>query len=94
VIRLIVEFTTGDGCTFSCENTRPVVYESAEGFSVAFEEWCKANRNTYSGLYGLEFAGHSWDPTDFFYQDSAGNDVYSGPEIYTVDEYFAEVENK
>lgn len=82
--RLVVEYTVGDGCTYSSQNTVPVLYESGEAFLVNFEEWCKKNKDA-SGLNGPEFAGQEFFPYNFF-----ENDVYYAPSVYTVEEWFAE----
>lgn len=89
-MRLIIKYQISDGCTYSCDETIPVEYESAEAFAVEFEEACKAARVEGACLKELHFAGHSWDCACFFY--SSGNkytlDTYSPPEILTVDEWF------
>lgn len=37
-MRLVIHYTVGDGYTYSCDITTPVVYESAEKFLVDLEE--------------------------------------------------------
>lgn len=87
-MRLVIQYTHGDGYTWSCENTVPVVYESAEDFAVDFEHWCKEFKD-HSSLYGMNFAGQEFTPADFF-EDGE----YYPPGIMTVDDWFAEVENR
>jgi len=40
-MRLVVQYSVGDGCSWYAEITVPVVYESAEAFLVDFEEIVK-----------------------------------------------------
>ena len=77
--RLVVEFEVTDGCTYHCRATRPVRYASAEAFAVEFEEACRQNRGAE-----VDFAGQRF-PTDAFFEDG----VYYGPDVWTVDEWFA-----
>ena len=79
-MRLVIKYSVGDGCTFSCTVTTPVIYESAEAFAVEFEEACKANR----GKYQMRFAHLDFEPANFLC-----NDEYFGPDIMTVDEWFS-----
>ena len=83
-MRLVIEYHDGDGCTYSCNVTVPVLYESAEAFAVDFEKFCMDIKSSgkYS-LYGNSFAGQEWDAS-FFFED----EVYFPPNIYTVDEWF------
>jgi hypothetical protein len=88
-MRLVIEYHDGDGCTYSCDVTVPVVYESAEAFAVDFEKFCKDIKSSGKGnsLYGDSFAGQKWDVSGFF-EDG----VYYAPRISTVDEWFRELE--
>lgn len=42
MIKLVISFEDGDGCTYSCTKHVPILYESGEAFLVEFEEVCKA----------------------------------------------------
>ena len=88
-MRLIIEYQVGDGYTYSCDVTVPVVYESAEAFIVDFEKFCKDinDAGTGNSLYGDPFVGQDWIVGDFF-EDG----VYCPPRISTVDEWFKELE--
>lgn len=80
-MQLVMVYTAGDGCTWSCENTLPIEYESAEALAVHFEE---AIKKAYTEQKGeLRFAGHDFYPGYLF-----ENGVYYPPEIMTVDEWF------
>ena len=87
-MRLVIEYTVGNGCSWSADNTVPVEYESAEAFAVEFEEACKEARvqAKQSNGHWLEFtfAGREWDADCFFLDD-----VYCPPEVLTVDEWFS-----
>lgn len=89
-MRLVIEYQVGDGYTYSCDVTVPVVYESAEAFIVDFEKFCKdIHAKGYEGYSsnGYKFAGTTWYPDNFF-EDG----VYYAPKISTVDEWFKELE--
>jgi hypothetical protein len=88
-MRLVIEYSVGDGYTYSCDVTVPVVYESAEAFAVDFEKFCKdlESSGKVCSLYGDVFAGQEWDVSSFF-EDG----VYYAPRISTVDEWFEELE--
>lgn len=83
--RLIVEWTDSDGCTYSCTNTLPVLYESAEAFAVEFEAWCKINASAVPVRRASTFAGQDFEAYHFFEEG-----VYSPPRVYTVEEWFQE----
>lgn len=84
-MRLVIEYGSGDGCTFHCTNTIPVEYESAEAFAVDFEAFCREKFLTASWPNGdFMFANQMWDVLDFFEEEQ-----YCSPEIFTVDEWFA-----
>jgi hypothetical protein len=90
-MRLVIEYNDSDGCTFSCDVTVPVVYESAEAFAVDFEKFCKEiHAKELAGDYSsslVKFAGKSWG-TSYFFEDG----VYYAPSISTVDEWFRDLE--
>ena len=90
-MRLVIQYHDGDGCTYSCDITVPVVYESAEAFAVDFEKFCKDIKSSGKGnsLWGNSFAGQNWDVFSFF-----EDDVYYPPQIYTIDEWFDDIESK
>lgn len=81
-MQLVIKYTVSDGCTYSCDVTQPVLYESAEAFIVDFENFCHENR-IYDILKQPVFAGIKWCPDEFF-----ENDIYYSPDILTVDEWF------
>jgi hypothetical protein len=85
LMRLVIEYTDSDGCTYSCTMTKPVLYASAEAFAVDFEAWCRANKAVCS--FDLKFAGQGFSPSSFFHEG-----VYYGPDVLTVDEWFAKAE--
>jgi hypothetical protein len=88
MMRLVIEHTVGDGCSWHAINTIPVEYESAEAFAVEFEWACEQARAQakQTNCYWLEFtfAGKEWDADNFFEEG-----VYCPPEVLTVDEWFA-----
>jgi hypothetical protein len=80
-IRLVIKYSDSDGCTYDCTVVEPVLYASAEAFAVDFEEYCLKNRHEAEG----EFAGIEFCPWKFFEDDK-----YYGPDVLTVDEWFAD----
>ena len=92
-MRLVIKWNHGDGCTYSCDETEPVEFESQEAFLVGFEEAAKLSFT--KGERGVMFAGREWWVDQFYYHktDHKGrhtNDIeWTFPEILTVDEWFA-----
>lgn len=88
-MQLVIEHGAGDGYTWWCTCTIPVIYESAEAFAVDFETFCLQHLDV-RGRSDPKFAGHTWDMEYFFARDDDGDIIeYTAPEIYTVDEWFA-----
>ncbi len=89
-MRLVVQYSVGDGCSWYAENTVPVVYESAEAFLVDFEEIVKPymdkNSSWYYNKREFVLGGQQFDCSDFFFEGR-----YYAPEVMTVDEWFDEV---
>lgn len=90
-MRLVIKWSHGDGYTYSCDETEPVEFESAEAFIVGFEEALKAAHEGRKNEF--QFAGRDWSEDHFYYrtEDRKGN--YTGkamslPEVLTVDEWF------
>lgn len=88
-MRLVMTFTAGDGCTYSCDVALPIEYESAEAAIVEFERDAKAAY--LGGGVGFMFAGHELNANDFFgrvsgqpWQDAP----FYGPDFLTIDEWF------
>ena len=81
-MRLVVEYSEGDGCTYSCTNTEPIEYESAEAFAVEFEQFCLDNKDHDPWCLKM-FADKEWDVSVFFFKGK-----YYPPTIMTVDEWF------
>lgn len=79
MVRLVMCYGIGDGCTYSCDETIPFEYESAEAAIVDFEDLIKQNQHASE----VQFAGHTFYPYHFF-----ENGTFYGPSIYTVDEWF------
>lgn len=89
-MRLVIVYHMGDGCTYSCTETVPVEYESAEAFAVDFEKVAMDTYNTGANYGAFMFAGHEWYTENHAYYDN-GENVYDAPTILTVDEWFAGV---
>jgi hypothetical protein len=86
MMRLVIQYTTGDGYTWHAQNTVPVVYESAEAFLVDFEEIVKAKFASHdwrTSTFEFELGGQKFDYTDFIQEGE-----YYAPEIMTIDEWF------
>lgn len=97
-MRLVVEYTVGDMCTYHCTDSVPVEYESAEAFLVDFER-AVLDRKDFAWDQDLVFTlgGQEFNAGDFYAVDSnhhriinsrTGNPNLWLPEVYTVDEWF------
>lgn len=88
-MRLIIEYSVGDGCTYGCTETVPVEYESPEAFLVDFENACKENKNNPRDFV---FAGKQWSADSFWNLNYTTKpilvDEFFPPDIFTVDEWF------
>lgn len=84
-MRLVIEYSIGDGFTYSSVVSRPIVYESAESFLEDFESACLEayNSNDKFCVGGLTFNTY-----DFFFDDE-----FFAPDVSTVDEWYSTVEN-
>lgn len=89
-MRLIIEFSVGDGYTYSATETIPVVYESAEAFAVDFEQAVRDNWATELINRGnVKIGGQEFDSGEFMmWDDSKDAHEYFAPNIFTVDEWF------
>lgn len=90
-MRLVIKWNHGDGCTYSCDETEPVEFESAEAFIVGFEDALKAAHKAGKGEF--QFAGRDWWEDQFYYRKEDRNGRYLGkemslPRVLTVDEWF------
>lgn len=85
-MRLVLEYHVGDGCTYSCTNTLPFEYESAEAALVDLEDAVlKRVAGVGPGNWSdvIQFAGHSLEAGDFM-----ENGKFWPPQIMTIDEWF------
>lgn len=90
--RFIVEHGTGDGCSYSCTVTLPVVAESRESFLQALEKAVeKFQQDTRARLRFND--EEKVCGTTFYLGDLVEDGVYYPPRVYTVDEYFAQLKN-
>ena len=103
-MKLVVLYTSGDDCTYSCDNVIPVEYESPEKFIVDFQEALEKVDVTYElGVYKdgiFKVAGQEFDQTHFYYYTSEPHPTRKGkqkhtkhtylPDVLTVDEWFAQ----
>lgn len=86
-MRLVVITNYSDDCTYSYDETVPVVYESAEAFLVDFEKAC--NDNAYFSFTQSRFTlgGRYFCPHDYF-----NGNQFQAPQILSLDEWYAKVE--
>lgn len=57
-MRLVVHYTVGDGCTYHCDVTLPILYDSAEKLLVDIEDACNARIAYQAKMAGL-WAAHN-----------------------------------
>jgi hypothetical protein len=87
-MRLVMCYTVGDCCTYSCDVVLPVEYSSAEQAIVDLEQLCRAAWTAFradclrsDGMFN--FAGHNLYVSNFYIDD----ELYL-PEFFTIDEWF------
>lgn len=87
-MRLVLRYQESDGCTYSCTHTIPVEYESAEALAVHFE---RAMRDGVEARESeTEFLGQGFYAPGFFWVDTSTQmTMYGGPDILTLDEWYA-----
>jgi hypothetical protein len=86
-MQLVMTYTEGDGCTYSCDVALPVIYKSAEAAIVDFEIACKAAHEWYMASWRngtqFKFASKDFQITSFFFEGK-----FVSPDFMTVDEWF------
>ena len=94
--KLVIQYSVGDECTFSCEENRPFLYESLEkaeyDLLCTWEEHNALHATAYTATKGyvssnFEFAGMTFDLSDF---STDGKTYNSPPEIYTLEDWFCD----
>jgi hypothetical protein len=102
-MRLILRYEHSDGYTYSCTNTHPVEYDSAEALLVDFMDAAKA---ALLGEGSFHFLGEEFYADSFYtavdedYRRRLSNATYvrrekqwfleHAPAILTLDEFFAD----
>ena len=93
--KLVLTFTSGDGCTYSCGNDLPFLAESKIVAELEllemWQEWEKKISNPV--VYGqqtcyLKFHGHELDFWDLTESDDNRRRSYMEPQILTLEEWF------
>ena len=84
--RLVLTFSSGDDCTYSCDNNLPFLAES----KIAAELELLDKYENSSDQYGeFQFHGHTLNARYFSYYDSKKKKrIYIEPQILTLDEWF------
>jgi hypothetical protein len=85
-MRLILEYDIRDTCAHYTK-TIPIIYESAEALAIDFEDKCEEFYGKYP--YHFSIGGVSITTFDFFH-----NGKYMAPIIFTVDEWFSQIESQ
>lgn len=92
-MRLIVSWNDTDDYTYNCLKIVPAVYDSAKAFICDLEKICsemisKCEEAPWPDIEDhFILAGQDFYARDFWYGDE-----FLAPIIYTVDEWFSEVE--
>lgn len=73
-MKLVITWSDSDGCTYSCDITECVEYESEEQFLVDFDSWKEKNAGQ-SFMWGQGFAGTTIQPDTEF-------------EVFELEEWF------
>lgn len=88
-MQIVMCYTAGDGCTYSCDVALPIEYPSAEQALVDFEDMCKSAFTKNWRERNFTFAGHEFDPTNFFFPSGECQEpTLFPPDFLTVDEWF------
>jgi len=88
VMNIVLCYTEGDGCTYSCDTVRPIVWESCEAALVEFERACTV---AFHERHDFMFAGFEFDPATFFHPVGERQEArFFAPDFLTVDEWFAQ----
>lgn len=86
-MRLIVITNYTDDCTYSFNETVPVVYDSPEAFLVDFEEAARnALKIEWPNFQEFDIGGQNWDSSSYF-----KGDTFIAPDILTIDEWFKNI---
>lgn len=80
--KIVMSYSEGDGCTYSCQNDVPFWYESTEQALVDFENLIK------SGGEEFKFAGMDFYRFTFVELSECGKEYVNLPNFYTMDEWF------
>lgn len=89
-MRLIMTYSEGDGCTYSCDNVLPIEHESPEAALVDFEEKFNAALKGPRAPCEFTFADKTFLPYVFFEpsMEVGRGPTYIAPNFQTVDEWF------
>ena len=94
-MRLILSYSVGDGCTYSCDIRLPFEYSSKEQAELDLLALMESKMQPKTWVSNdIVFAGHILDASDFWYHsEKQGRLVYNEPRILTVDEWFGDQGN-
>ena len=81
-MRLVMLYTFGDGCTYSCDRVFPMVAESPEAALCEFEELY----NQYKGDW--KAGPFTFANEEFYSNDFECDGKYYAPDFLTLDEWF------
>ena len=84
-MHVVMLYTEGDGCTYSCDHTYPIIHESPEVARVEFDELCAtayAKKPNWREMKFM-FCGIEFEPSTFYID---GN--YYPPDFLTVQEWY------
>jgi len=94
-MKLIVKYTVGDGCSYSCDVVQPAIYSSAEVLYCDIIDKCEKAYEEKEREF--EIGGLTFDVNYFIYKDLnyVGRDpslygryIRDWPEVMTIDEWF------
>jgi hypothetical protein len=84
-MQVVMLYSDGDGCTYSCDCTHPIHHESPEAARVEFDELCAAalSKKSRWQVMRFMFCGMEFDPMSFYIEGQ-----YYPPDFLTVQEWF------
>jgi hypothetical protein len=88
-MNVVMCYTEGDGCTYSCDHDLPFEYESAEAALVEFERLFNEARDAGNPKGNLSMGRFVFIGTEFYCCTFVHERKVYLPEFYTLDEWFA-----
>jgi hypothetical protein len=87
-MNVVMCYTEGDGCTYSCDHDLPFEYESAEAALVEFERLFNEGRENGNPKGNLAMGRFTFAGMEFYCCTFVFERKVYLPEFYSLDEWF------